>query len=387
MRPEARVAAAIDILDDILAGAVAERCLTGWARNHRFAGSGDRAAIRDLVFDVLRKMRSCAWVGGSMTGRGLVLGALRMQGQDPGQFFTGEGHAPAALTDVEASAGRALTEAPDAVRLDCPDWLLPRFEEEYGAEADPVLSILRSRAPVFLRVNLARVSREDAITSLSAEGIGVQPHPLAGSALEVTSNERRVRMSQAYLDGLVELQDAASQAVVQTCLPFARDRAVLDYCAGGGGKALAFAGAGIVDVTAHDAAQDRMKDLPARARRAGAEIRIVRSVEDQFGLVLCDAPCSGSGAWRRQPEAKWSLDQARLDTLNSTQDEILATARDHVAPGGVLAYATCSLIRCENDDRIASFLERFPGWNCLERRQWVPNDGGDGFFLAILKMD
>lgn len=387
MRPEARVAAAIEILDEILTGAPAERCLTSWSRSHRFAGSGDRAAIRDLVFDVLRKKRSCGWVGGAETGRGLVIGALRMRGDDPSAIFTGEGYAPRELADEEAAAGRALAEAPKAVRVDCPDWVFQRFEADFGAEAEPILSELRLRAPVFLRANLARGKLSEAVASLRADGIEARPNELSKTALEVVSNERKVRASRAYQDGLVELQDAASQAVVEACLPFVKCGTVLDYCAGGGGKALAFAGAGVAGVAAHDAIPERMKDLPTRARRAGSSVRVLERVEGAFDLVLCDAPCSGSGAWRRQPEAKWTLDEGRLETLNSTQDEILEAAHHHVAPGGVLAYATCSLLRQENDDRIVAFQRRFPEWRCLQRQQWTPLDGADGFFLAILSKD
>lgn len=310
-----------------------------------------------------------------------------MRGDDLAEVFTGEGHAPQPLTDEEAAAGRALAEASEAVRLDCPDWLFPHFETEFGAEAGPILSKLRSRAPVFLRVNLARCTPMEAVTSLSADGIDARQIDLAKTALEVMTNERKVRASRAYLDGLVELQDAASQAVVDACQFYVKGGSVLDYCAGGGGKALAFAGAGLAGVAAHDAAPERMKDLPARASRAGTPIRVLERVEGAFDLVLCDAPCSGSGAWRRQPEAKWTLDETRLEALNRTQDEILDVAHRHVAPGGVLAYATCSLLRQENDDRIAAFQRRFPEWRCLKRRQWTPLDGADGFFLAVLTKD
>jgi 16S rRNA (cytosine967-C5)-methyltransferase len=189
MRPEARVAAAIEILDEILNGSAAERSLTTWARSHRFAGSKDRAAIRDLVFDAMRRMRSYAFLGGGMTGRGLMIGRLRKSGQPVDQVFSGEGYAPEPLTDVEASGGRALAEAPVSVRLDCPDWLWPKLSDDLGKTAEPVLALLQERAPVFLRVNRARIGRVQAQSMLADEGIDTEPHPLAETALRVLGNE------------------------------------------------------------------------------------------------------------------------------------------------------------------------------------------------------
>lgn len=385
MTPAARIAAAIEILDDVLAGASAEKCLTGWARRSRFAGSKDRAAIRDLVFDALRRRRSLAWTGGGETGRGLMIGRLRAAGEATEDMFTGDGHAPGALTGEEAAAGASIEGAPDAVRWDCPDWLLPEMQAALGDRAGDVLTLMQARAPVFLRVNLGKISVERAIAHLADDSIGVETCPLSATALQVTENPRRVQASRAYLEGEVELQDAASQAVVDLVLPYAEGTRVFDYCAGGGGKALHLAAGGAGDVTAWDADQGRMRDLPVRAERAGAQITIAETPRGTFDCVLTDVPCSGSGAWRRQPEAKWRLTADRLRELNGIQDSILRKAMDHVAPGGVLAYATCSLLRSENDDRVDAFLSDVGGWSELSRRQFTPLDGGDGFFVSILK--
>ncbi len=385
MRPEARVAAAAEILDDILRGEPAERQLTRWARAHRFAGSGDRAALRDLVFEALRRRRSYAWMGGAETGRGLMIGAVRASGAAAETVFTGARFAPAPLTEVERVAGALLEDAPDPVRLDCPDWLWPDFVDAHGLDAEAILAAMRDRAPVFLRVNSAQATRADARESLEKDGIEADPHSLAETALLVNVNARLIRNSRAYRDGLVELQDAASQAVVEQCLAFVRSGGVLDYCAGGGGKALAFAAAGVGDVTAHDAAAERMKDIAPRAERAGTPVRVVTRAEGLFDLVLCDAPCSGSGAWRRQPEAKWTLTPARLSALNALQDTILDAAQHHVRPGGTLAYATCSLLPVENDARVSAFQGRNPAWRLVSQSRWTPLDGGDGFFLAVLQ--
>ena len=385
MTPAARVAAAAEILDEILSGRSAEKSLTNWARRHRFAGSGDRAAIRDHVFDALRCRRSFGWLGQGESGRALMIGALRANGTDPSVVFTGEGYAPEALSPVEACAPRPLSDAPPAVQLDCPDWLWPRFEADLGTEAQSVLSLQRSRAPIFLRVNAGKSTIEEAQGRLLSDDIGTERHALSETALLVTRNPRRVHQSRAYLSGLVELQDAASQAVIDRLAGHAAGKSVLDYCAGGGGKSLALVAAGAGDVTAHDAFPRRMSDIPERARRAGARIAVATAPEGTFDLVLSDVPCSGSGAWRRQPEAKWALTAGTLSDLNRTQDAILAKAALHVAPEGVLAYVTCSLFSAENEDRIAAFLTSQPDWQEIDSVRFSPIEGGDGFFLSLCR--
>lgn len=383
MTPGARAAAAIAVLDRVLEGEAAERALTNWARASRYAGSGDRAAVRDLVFDALRRLRSSAALGGARTGRAVIAGLLSGRGEDPAGLFTGEGHAPPPLAPDELPLRPDL---PDLVALDCPDWLAPGLQSSLGADFGAVMQALRERAPVFLRVNVARTDLARARSRLAADGIETRPHLLSSTALEVTAGARRVTASAAYREGLVELQDAASQAVVEA-LPLADGMTVLDFCAGGGGKALAMAARASVEIVAHDADPARMADLPRRAARARATLRIARpsDLDRLYDLVLADAPCSGSGAWRRSPEAKWRLDTARLDALCRIQDRVLDAAAARVRPGGWLAYATCSLLDAENGDRVAAFLGRSPGWTERRRRRFTPLDGGDGFFVSCLQ--
>jgi 16S rRNA (cytosine967-C5)-methyltransferase len=381
--PAARIAAAIGVLDQWLAGEPAERALTNWGRANRFAGSGDRAAIRDHVFDAIRCRRSFAARGGAETGRGLTIGALREAGVDPTAVFTGEGHAPAPLSEAERADPGPPVEA--LVQLDCPEWLAPRLRASLGDGFAAVMALLRSRAPVFLRVNVARASVAEAAEALAAEGIATVPHPLSPTALEVTDNARRVKSSAAFREGIVELQDAASQAVVDMLLPVPTGARVLDFCAGGGGKALALAAHG-ASVTAHDVDPRRMADLPERARRAGARIALAERLgRERFDLVLVDAPCSGSGAWRRQAEAKWRLDEAQLAGLAALQGEVLRAAARHVAPGGALAYATCSLLEEENGAVVEAFLAENPRFARVAERRLTPLEGGDGFFVARMK--
>lgn len=381
MTPAARVQTAIEILDRIALGVPAEKALTTWGRRARFAGSGDRAAVRDHVFDVLRRWRSTAALGGGESGRARMLGLLRMQEAAPEALFSGDRHAPAPLTEAEQAAG----EVPGgAAALDLPDWLAERFRASLGAQAGAVAEALRHRADVFLRVNLLRGDPTAALAALSGEGITAEPHDLSPTALRVTEGARRIARSQAYLSGLVELQDAASQAVVDA-LPLTPGARVLDFCAGGGGKTLALAARlGGSPVEAHDADPARMKDLPGRADRAGAAVRLREAPAGFYDLVLCDVPCSGSGAWRRAPEGKWRLTPDALQAVCREQAGILETCAGLVAPGGHLAYATCSVLQEENAARISAFTADHPAWKTTTERQFLPQDGGDGFYVAVL---
>ncbi len=380
MTPQARLSAAIEVLDRILAGAAAEPALTTWGRASRFAGSGDRAGVRDLVFDALRCKRSYAALGGAETGRGLVLGGLRDRGLDPAEWFTGQGHAPGVLTDADAG----FTPAGN-VALDCPEWLAEPLQAALGDDFAGVMQALRRRAPVFLRVNLAKGSVAAAVAALAAEGISCQLDQLAKTALEVTENARKIQKSQAYLSGLVELQDAASQAVIEA-LPLTDGQRVLDYCSGGGGKALAMAAQANVKLVAHDVDPRRMRDIPARAARAGVKITVVETADIGTGydVILTDVPCSGSGSWRRDPQGKWALTEARLEALCQIQAKILDNVAGLLAAKGTLAYATCSMLRAENEGQIAAFLARHPGWSNPLQRRFSPLQGADGFFVALL---
>lgn len=383
MTPAARLSAAIEVLDRVLAGQPVEQVLTNWGRANRFAGSGDRAALRDLVYDALRCKRSFAALGGAADGRGLILGGIRAKGLDPAALFTGEGHAPSPVLPAETGHEPQGFEA-----LDCPDWLASRLQASLGEDFAPVLAALRQRAPVFLRVNLLKADIALAAVALRQDGIATRAANHSKTALEVTENARKIQTSRAYLDGLVELQDLSSQALVEA-LPLRPGLKVLDYCAGGGGKTLAMAARAPMTLFAHDAAPTRMRDLPERVRRAGAKLRLTETPANTapYDLILTDVPCSGSGSWRRDPQGKWALTEARLAELITTQAAILDTVLPMLAPKGVLAYATCSLLADENEAQIAGFLARHPGWQAPLQRRFSPLDGGDGFYLALLTRD
>lgn len=377
MTPEGRVAAAIDVLDDWLAGARADRALTSWGRAHRFAGSKDRAAIRDLVFEAIRCKRSFAALGGAETGRGLMLGRLRASGVAPESIFGVGRFGPAAISDADPDGHPPS----GAAALDAPDWLAPKVQASLHDAADGFWRANQTRAPVFLRAR----DRDRAAAALLAEGIGCTPHPEVGTALEVTENPRRVAGSQAMQNGEVELQDAHSQDSVLTLPPAKR---ILDYCAGAGGKALALSARYDAPVVAHDVSLARMEALPDRARRAKADITRCLTKDlpkAAFDMVFCDAPCSGSGTWRRDPEGKWRLTEQDLEEVQQAQREVLTAASAHMTPEATLVYVTCSVLEDENEAQVRWAEEALPHLSCIETRRWPVGPSGDGFFRAVFR--
>ncbi|GGX62651.1 SAM-dependent methyltransferase [Tateyamaria omphalii] len=382
MTPGARVAAAIEILDAIGEGQPAEKALSRWARASRFAGSKDRAAVRDHVFDVLRNWRSDAARGGAETGRGRMIGRLRDQCIDPDQLLNGQGHAPAPLSDLEREDSDQVM--PRGVAWDLPDWLMPIFEASLCEDAERSAHALKERAPVTLRANISKTTVPDAQKALERDGVVTMINPRAETALTVVDGARRVRNATAYHDGLVDIQDGSSQAAVAGLGVPGR---ALDMCAGGGGKALAMAALGW-NVTASDIDAARMIDLPTRAARGGHDIMICspeRLVSHgPFDLVFVDAPCSGSGTWRRTPEAKWALTRDRLEELMRIQRQVLTQAATLVVPGGTLVYATCSVLREENEEQVQNFTAEAFGFQAGATQRWAVDDWGDGFFSAHL---
>jgi len=309
MTPPARLQAAIDVLAAWYDGAPIEKALTNWARGARYAGSKDRAAVRDIVFDCLRKrMYFNALSGLPDSARGLVIGHVAHGGGPVCEMFTEGGYGPAPLSAEE----RALLAAPKPEPvpqegLECPDWMAPEMARSLGADAAEIVALMHARAPVFLRVNALKSDVAQAQSRLASDKIETRSHPLSPHALEVVSNPRRVASSAAFKEGLIELQDAASQAVVDV-LPLPRETgkplSVLDYCAGGGGKSLALAAKFRGPIVASDIKRDRMKDIPARAARAGADV----VNEDQIAWFLAEhrtghcVPIGSQGAALRRRE-------------------------------------------------------------------------------------
>lgn len=376
MTPAARYAAAIDVLDQILDGQPAEAALLKWARGNRYAGSKDRAAVRDHVFDCLRSKASFAAKGGGQKGRAIVAGCLLAQNVDLEEVFSGQGYAAAPLDDAEL----ALL-APDADALDLPEWLLPKLRNVAGTDFQKITEQFRQRADVFLRLNTRKNDIQSVVQALNKECISTSSVAGTATALRVTSGARKVARCAPFLSGEVELQDASSQ---KACLMLgaADAETLLDYCAGGGGKSLALAGMGYT-VTAHDADPMRMKDIAPRAERAGVSIPQVTEITQQFDTVVIDAPCSGSGTWRRTPDAKWRFTEQDLADLVELQCDIIQKAQGHALKRFV--YMTCSLLREENEDQVAFVEASLPKWTCVRQERFAMDQDGDGFFCAIFE--
>lgn len=372
----ARVSAAIEILEDVeQRRRPAADALKDWGLAHRFAGSGDRSAIAGILYDALRKKASSAWIMGDAGARAGVIGALRQIRAMPlsalEALFTGQGHAPAELSAAERKALNQgdLAKAPVHVRGDFPQWLEPDFIASFGAAAADEGRAMAERAPVDLRANLLKGDREKALAQLSH--LHPSPTPLSpvGVRVPVRADGKGVALAAepAYAKGLVEVQDEGSQlaALLSGAKPGLQ---VLDLCAGAGGKSLALAA--MMDnqgqIYATDTDGRRLMPIFDRLERAGVrnvQVRAPKGTQDiladlagRCDIVFIDAPCSGSGAWRRNPDAKWRIRPGALEQRIKSQNEALEQACRFLKSGGRLVYVTCSVLRAENEDRIAAFL-------------------------------
>ena len=384
MTPSARYSAAIIILDRIMVGAPAERELTSWARSNRFAGSKDRAAIRDIVYDCIRNLRSYGYISGLEGARGVLIGRLLSRKEEISLIFNSQGYAPTSLSDDEKKIVYAQKACmPNAVQMDIPDWIDKKFGSIYDYD------LLKSRAPIDIRVNLKKISIEAVISELQKDGIEAYRLDFVKSAIRVDGETRKIPQTKLYLDGFIELQDAGSQALVSE-LNCPERGTVLDYCAGGGGKTLALASIipNDVSLSAYDKSEIRLKELKLRASRAGINVKFLDNdpvkKNQKYDLVIIDVPCTGSGSWRRSPDAKWKLTEDRLEDLIKIQSEILQNTSKLVATGGTLAYMTCSLFDCENQVQIKNFINKNHGWKIILSKKFPLSIRSDGFYLAIL---
>ncbi|WP_298962784.1 RsmB/NOP family class I SAM-dependent RNA methyltransferase [uncultured Methylobacterium sp.] len=380
MTPAARLSAAIEVLDDVAGRRrPAADALKDWGLAHRFAGSGDRAAIASLVYDALRRRASAAWVMGEDTSRAVLVGMLRLQrGLAPptiAELFSGERFAPPPLTEAERArldAG-SLADAPLHVAGDVPDWVLPSLEAALGDDLLLELKALARRAPLDLRVNALKTDREAVLAALPHLGAAPTPHAPHGLRVPVGDDGRgpALHVEPEFLDGWFEIQDEGSQ--LAALLSGARPgETVVDLCAGGGGKTLALAA--MMEnrgrLIASDGDPRRLAPIHERLRRAGAaaEVRtprggrgradVLADLDGQADLVLVDAPCTGAGTWRRNPDAKWRLRPGSLAIRVAEQAAVLDRAARLLRPGGRLVYVTCSLLPEENDAAVAGLLAR-----------------------------
>jgi 16S rRNA (cytosine967-C5)-methyltransferase len=417
MTPAARLQAAIDILEGLETTAQpADRYLRDWFRTRRFAGSKDRREIGERVFQVLRQRAALAWRMGSESPRALVIAALLADGAQPETVFTGEGYGPAALSDAEraAIAHPPSGEMPLHARGAFPPFLLPDLQRRFGDALLAEMQALAGRAPVDLRVNTLKARRADVLPILRGEGFEAEQTPFAPNGIRIAAGGGSAALQQSALfqAGAFEFQDEAAQIASALCTAKPGQH-VLDLAAGAGGKTLALAAAMENEgrIVASDVRKGPLDALRERAARAGAAIvapRLAGELRNEtFDTVLVDAPCSGTGTWRRQPELRWRLTPARLDELNALQDSLLDQAARHTKPRGHLVYATCSILPRENEDRVAAFRARHPPFTPVRAdalwRESVAaaappgladvfnasprTTGTDGFFAAILRRE
>jgi len=398
MTPAARAQAAIDIIAALdTTQQPVDRYLKDFFRARRYAGSKDRRAIAEMVFDVMRRRSMLAHRMGTDGARALVIAALLAAGDDPDALFTG-GYGPAPLSDGERAAINATPgPAPAHVVGEYPAWLEASLTRAFGDDLTGEMAALQTRAPVDLRVNTLKATRADVLAALKAEGLKATPTPHAATGIRIPPGEGSAMLAKSALfeSGAFEFQDEAAQvaSLLADAKPGMR---VLDLAAGAGGKALAMAAAMNNDgyILAFDDSAKRLAPLATRAARAGATCITCAPTrggplwgDGKFDLVFLDAPCSGTGTWRRQPELRWRLTPARLAQLVALQDTLLDEAARHTAQGGRLVYATCSLLPDENEDRVAAFLARNPAFvraHPVDFRASPAKTGTDGFYTAIL---
>lgn len=428
MTPAARLSAAIEVLADVEARRrPAPDALKDWGLARRFAGSKDRAAVASLVYDALRRKASAAWIMGEDAPRAIVLGMLRLQRHlDPeaiAALCSGERFAPTPLSAVERERlGQAgLAHAPAPAAGDFPAWIEPSLIRALGDDLVPEMQALAQRAPIDVRVNTLKASRQETRTALPHLGAAETPHAPEGLRLWPGEDGRgpALQAEPEFIKGWFEIQDEGSQlaALLSGVKP---GEQVVDLCAGGGGKTLALAAlmqnAGQIYAT--DADPRRLAPIHDRLTRAGVrnvQVRTPRGGQDALaGLdgrsdcVLLDAPCTGCGTWRRNPDAKWRLRPGSLAARIKEQGAVLDRAAALVKPGGRIVYVTCSILPEENDDAVGGALERHHGLTAVEPTrvladaglprladevrftayglQMTPRKTGtDGFYVAVLR--
>lgn len=424
MTPGARAAACIDILGELDgASRPIDALIRDYFRSRRYAGSGDRRAVRNQVYDILRHRARLDWWSSQVdlgtTPRTQVIAAHLLLNGDTGdtlaRLFSGDSYSPPALTETEQAFAASLVgqsiddpEMPPHVAHEFPAWMEETLIERFGTELDTEMEALNRPASLDLRVNTLKADCRRAITLLANEQIAAEPTPLSPIGLRIEGHPN-LEKTTAFQGGFIEVQDEGSQLIALLC-DAQPGQTVLDICAGGGGKTLALAAAQQDDgrMIAGDVNAKRLANLDKRARRAGVrsieETNDVSAYNGQADRVLIDAPCSGVGVWRRQPDARWRLTAESLAGYVAQQRGILENAAPLVRPGGRLIYATCSLLPAENSAQIEHFLSGHPEYWLLPIADvWAETidgacpvegpyleltparHGTDGFFAAVLE--
>lgn len=428
MTPAARLSAAIDLLCAIQSAPrrPADATANAFFRDRRYIGGGDRRAVSAMVWDVLRGWRRLHWhlreTHGEISPRLLCAASALLSGMNMDvvrQLFSGERYAQSPLTSREDIAlkdleGKQLSSRQQtlAVRLEYPDWIEKTLKETFGPRLEDEMAAMLGTPTLDLRVNLLKADRDKALDALRRESLKAVPTKLSPWGLRLDGRQP-VTATQAFRDGLIEIQDEGSQLVV-AAVGATPQHKVVDYCAGAGGKTLALAMTmnNRGRITACDVHDKRLAGAEKRLRRAGvhnAEAHLLVTGDKwakrhsaSFDRVLVDAPCSGTGTWRRNPDARMRLTPQDIEELVVKQSEILDRAASLVKPGGRMIYATCSLLACENGQQIDAFLKRRADFRRVPKEE-MPDllpaelrekaqfsltplrDETDGFFACVME--
>ncbi|MGI9522219.1 MAG: RsmB/NOP family class I SAM-dependent RNA methyltransferase [Hyphomicrobiaceae bacterium] len=428
MRPGARIASAVDVLEDVLKQhRPVALALNDWGKSHRFAGSGDRAAIGNLVYDALRQKLSFASIMDDDSARALILAAtptaLGISASEIAGHADGTQYALAQLTEKEVlNLNRRLSdEEPDYVRGNIPPWLIPSFKRAFGDHVVAEGDALSKRAPLDLRTNMLKTGPQKLISRFIK--YDATPGRFASAAVRLPAPKGAGRTPNVVAEpsharGWFEIQDEGSQ--IATSLTGAGPgMQVLDLCAGAGGKTLALAAAmqNTGQIFAYDSDKKQLRPIFERLRRAGVrnaqvlepgDEESLRRLGPRFDIVLVDAPCTGTGVWRRRPDSKWRLKPRNLSIRIEEQKRALLTAHQLVRPGGHLVYVTCSVLPEENSDQVEWLLRSAPHFTSIPRAEVLSHasldtslqsadgspetflltpeqHGTDGFFVACLR--
>lgn len=418
MTPAARLAAAASILDSIAQGRQpAEVVMKAWGTANRYAGSKDRRAIADRVYKVIRARARLSWImGGREDGRALVIGSLHaldnLSLEEIEALHSGDGYGPRPLSKQErARITAADGELPGWVAAGLPKFVVEDFQKVFGDDwQNQAHELMAPRAPIDLRINSLKTTREDVEGELRAAELSPEYTPWSELGLRLAAEPPpNIQALEGFKTGAFEIQDEGSQ-IICALVDAKPGTTVVDYCAGGGGKTLGLAQSmqGQGRLVASDVVNKRLENIRPRLERAGVEAELVligqnggglEDLNDAADLVLVDAPCSGSGTWRRHPEDAWRLTAEEVERLHGLQTRIMSQAAKLVKVGGRIAYVTCSMLSRENEDSAAAFEAAHPNFKPVPLtedmhavatlakghtlRMSPASTGTDGFFFAL----